>query len=361
MQRAADAGSVPGTGCAGRATRAVPFIFHHAHESAAVLMERTPVSVTSPLPVSVVVVNFNSGDLLRQCVQHLLDQRRRPAKILVLDNGSSDDSAEKIAGLPGITVRFLGANLGFASANNRALAECDTEFVALINPDAFAEPDWLERLVADADKYPDAAAFGSRQMRHNMSTVLDGTGDVYHVSGLVRRNAHGRVQRPEDTLAREIFSPCAGAALYRRLALERVGGFGEDFFCYVEDIDLGFRLRLAGYSCRYVPDAVVHHVGSASSGGRHSDFSLYYGHRNLVWAFFKDMPGPLLVLFLPLHLLLNVASVFLFAARGKGGVLLKAKRDAIRGIPTALRKRRAVMRMRQVSSLAVLRMLAWRL
>lgn len=315
--------------------------------------------VMSSSRITVIVVNFNSGQLLRQCVARLLEQSHRPARILVMDNGSSDNSAKNIAEMPGVTVRYLGENLGFAAANNRALAECTTELVALLNPDAFAEPGWLAHLVATAEARPDVAAFGCRQMMHGVSGVLDGIGDIYHVSGLVRRRGYGRLQHPDDDVPTEIFSACAGAALYRRQALEEVGGFDEDYFCYVEDVDLGFRLRLAGYTCLYVPDAIVHHVGSASSGGRHSDFALYHGHRNLVWTFFKDMPLPLLLAFLPLHFLLNVLSVVIFTARGNGSVLIKSKWDAVRGIPSILRKRRAIMQGRRASSLAILRVLRW--
>lgn len=224
----------------------------------------------------------------------------------------------------------------------------------------WANENWSRRLVAAAAAHPEVAAFGCRQMMEDRPGCIDGIGDIYHVSGLVRRRGYGRPQRSSDAQAGGIFSPCAGAALYRRSALEEVGGFDEDYFCYVEDVDLGFRLRLAGHASLYVPDAVVHHVGSATSGGRHSDFSLYHGHRNLVWTFFKDMPLPLLLLFLPLHLLLNLVSVLVFALRGKGRVLLRAKRDALRGLPAVLRKRRAIMRRRRASSLAILRQLSWR-
>ena len=90
---------------------------------------------------------------------------------------------------------------------------------------------------------------------------------------------------------REVFSPCAAAALYRRSALVEIGGFDDDFFCYSEDVDLGFRLMLAGHSCLYVPTSVTHHVGSGTTGGQNSDFAVYHGHRNLVWTYVKDMPG----------------------------------------------------------------------
>lgn len=307
--------------------------------------------------LTVIIVNWNGGHMLAQCLHDLVRQSIQPARILVMDNGSSDGSAEQAAQLPGVTVRLLGQNFGFAGANNRAFSECDTEYVALLNPDAFPEPDWLEKLVAAAEAHPEVAAFGTRQMVHGAENVVDGLGDVYHVSGLVWRDGHGRVLRDSDAVPHEIFSPCAGAALYRRDPLVKVGGFDEDYFCYVEDVDLGFRLRLAGYGAMYVPDAVVHHVGSATTGGQHSDFSVYHGHRNLVWTYVKNMPGMLFWAFLPLHLAMNLFSLVVFTARGQGGVMFRAKRDALMGIPLMWKKRRQVQSKRIVSWRAILRVL----
>jgi GT2 family glycosyltransferase len=311
--------------------------------------------------VTVIIVNWNAGDLLSQCLHDLLRQTVQPARILVMDNGSSDGSAEQVAQLPGVTVRQLGRNFGFAGGNNRALLECDTEYVALLNPDAFPEPDWLEQLLAVADAHPEVAAFGSRQMVHGSENVVDGIGDVYHVSGLVWRAGHGQVLRDSDATPREIFSPCAGAALYRRDAVANVGGFDEDYFCYVEDVDLGFRLRLAGYRAMYVPRAVVRHVGSATTGGPRSDFSVYHGHRNLVWTYVKNMPGILFWAFLPLHLLMNLAALVFFTMRGRGGVMLRAKRDALVAIPKMWRKRRHIKAMRHASLTDIWRVLDKRL
>jgi GT2 family glycosyltransferase len=232
--------------------------------------------------------------------------------------------------------------LGFAAGNNLALAGCNSEFIALLNPDAFPEPDWLEKLLASASSNPDVVAFGSRQLDQSNPEYLDGIGDNYHMSGLVWRERHGVQQLPSDLIQREIFSPCAAAALYRRQAVVDVGGFDEDFFCYVEDVDLGFRLRLAGYKTMYVPDAIVHHVGSATTGGQHSDFAVYHGHRNLVWAYIKNMPGILFWALLPLHLVMNISAIVLFSFRGQSRIILKAKWDAIKGVPRAWRKRREI-------------------
>lgn len=308
-------------------------------------------------PVTVVIVNWNGGDWLARCLEHLSRQSQAPAEILVMDNGSVDGSAEFAQSIGGVTVRRLGSNLGFAAAINRALPDCRTEFVALLNPDALPAPDWLAALLSAARAHPEVAAFGSRQLAYGRPGMLDGIGDVYHISGLVWRHGHGRPETSQDRVGREIFSPCAGAALYRREALLAVGGFDEDYFCYVEDVDLGFRLRLAGLTSEYVPQALVRHVGSAFSGGRHSDFAVYHGHRNLVWTYVKNMPGLLFWLLLPVHLLANLIMVLWLAARGQGAVALRAKRDALLGIPRMWAKRRRIQAGRRASLIAIWRVL----
>ena len=288
--------------------------------------------------------------MLDKCLAHLKQQSFSPTQILVMDNGSTDNSAERARIVPGVTVRMLGSNLGFAAANNQALRECDSDFVTLLNPDAFPEKNWLMSLIKAAQAHPEVVAFGSRQMVDGLPSIVDGLGDVYHISGLVWRNGYGRPLSTADNISTEIFSPCACAALYRREALINAGGFDEDYFCYVEDIDLGFRLRLLRQTARNVPDAIVYHTGSASTGGRHSDFSVYYGHRNLVWTFIKNMPGVLFWFLLPLHVLLNVVSVIYFLIQGQGSVILRAKRDAIIDIPKMWRKRREIQSLRSTSA-----------
>jgi GT2 family glycosyltransferase len=311
----------------------------------------------SRVSLTVVVVNWNGGDLLIDCLERIRRQTVMPERIIVMDNGSADGSAARAGSIDGVHVQNLQANVGFAAANNRALEGISTEYVALLNPDALAEPDWLERLLAAADAHPEVAAFASRQMVLGDDRTLDGAGDVYHASGLVWRHRYRHRICDDDLIEREVFSPCAAAALFRRDALRDVGGLDESYFCYVEDIDLGFRLRLAGHRCIYVPGAVVHHAGSYASGGPHSEFALYHGHRNLVWTFVKNMPGLLFWVLLPLHLVLNVVTIVVFALRGHGGVLLRAKRDAIAGLPRVWRVRRQVQKSRVVSLHAIWRAL----
>lgn len=306
-------------------------------------------SCVSEEAVTVIIVNWNSGTLLAKCLQHLEQQTIPPAHVFVIDNASADNSAASAETFSNVTLLRMASNHGFAGGNNAALNQCDTEFIALLNPDAFPEPDWLQTLLMAASSQPEVSAFGSRQLCEETPNVLDGIGDSYLISGLVWRKRHGKQQQMKDLIPQEIFSPCAAAALYRRQDLVDIGGFDEDFFCYVEDIDLGFRLRLAGHRAMYVPGAVVRHVGSATTGGRHSDFSMYHGHRNLVWTFVKDMPGFLFWLLLPLHVSMNLASLFWFAFRGRGGIIWRAKRDALLGLPKMWHKRQYIQKTRVAS------------
>lgn len=326
---------------------------------------RQDAPVTAADAVTVIVVAHNSAQNLPRCLACLAAQSLAPARILVYDNASDDASAaaaeaaiaadDRLRGRA--DVRRLAANVGFAAANNLGIAAADTPLVALVNPDAFAEPAWLERLVAAAAAHPAAAAFGSRQMLEGRPDVLDGLGDRCHVSGLVWRDGHGRRLVAADLHDHEIFSACAAAALYRTAALRAAGGFDERFFCYVEDVDLGFRLRLAGHSARLVADAVVHHVGGGSSPGDGGRAAAFFGHRNLVWSYVKNMPAALLVAFLPVHLGQTLAAGGLLACRGQATTFVTAKWEALRGLPRVWRQRQRIQATRVASTAAILKAL----
>jgi len=296
-----------------------------------------------PARVAVIVVDWNSAELLDRCLASLSRQTLRPERVIVIDNAGDRPTWRHVRNAPpGTDLVRLPANRGFAAANNVGVTlGSDCDWVALLNPDAFPEPDWLERLLEAAGESPGYSSFASRLVIAGDPERLDGTGDVYAVSGLAYRRDHGAPAAGLRLEREEVFGPCAAAALYRRDALLEVGGFDERFFCYFEDVDLAFRLRLAGHRCLYVPKAVVHHVGSATTV-RHSAFSVYHAHRNLVWTFVKNMPGPLLALYLPHHVLLNLVSLVHFAWRGQAKTILRAKRDALRGLPQAWRERRAI-------------------
>lgn len=300
------------------------------------------------MTIGLVIVTYDSAAFVPRLVAAIAAQTRRPDRVVFADNASRDDTRAVLARVlaeAGLAARVLAldANTGFAHANNVAVASLDDcDAVALLNPDAFPEPGWLARLEAAAVRHPDAGSFASRLMRDGAPGILDGAGDVYHVSGVVWRHGHGRLlaEVPGALDEREVFAPCAAAALYRRADWMAVGGFDERYFCYVEDVDLGFRLRRRGRACWYVPDAVVAHMGSATAGVG-SAFAVYHGHRNVTWTFVKNMPGRLLWRHLPAHLAACVAGVAWFAWRGQLAAYLRAKRDALAGLAPFVRERRA--------------------
>lgn len=299
--------------------------------------------------VAVILVNWNSGSDLQKSLSALGDQVLQPRKILVVDNASTDRSLQGIEEqFPGVEVIRLRENTGFAAANNLAVRRAaGCEWIAFLNPDAFPRPDWLARLVAAAETHPGCAFIGSRLLRHGAPDELDGTGDVYHVSGLAWRRDHGCPASQTTRPTGEIFSPCAAAALIRKDVFLEAGGFDEHFHSYFEDVDLGFRLRLLGHRCLYAADAVVEHVGSATTH-RYSDYAVYHGHRNLVWTYFKNMPSQLLWIYLPQHIVATAAALLWFCARGQGRIIFKAKWDAWKDLPRVLVQRGEIRKTRKI-------------
>ena len=305
----------------------------------------------SPGSVAVILVDWNSGNLITRCLEALARQTLPPHAVMVVDNASESPTWRHVGLAPDrLEMVRMPANLGFAAGVNRGVALAEgVDWIALLNPDAFPDPGWLENLVGAASRNPSYEFFASRQVLAEAPERLDGTGDVYAVSGLAWRRDHGEQGADRRLAEEEVFGPCAAAALYRRQVFLDAGGLDETFFCYFEDVDLAFRLRLAGHRCLYVPDAVVTHVGSALTG-RRSDFSVYHGHRNLVWTFLKNMPPSMLARYWPHHLLLNALSIVILTSRGQGATILRAKRDALLALPRVLRQRRLVQRTRRVGA-----------
>ena len=307
------------------------------------------------MKVSVLLVTWNSAPHIQRCLDLLEKQTYLNFEVIIVDNGSIDGSLDRIQEkYPKLHIRVneLGKNTGFTVANNIGAQMARGEWLVLLNADAFPDPDWLENLVEAAEKYPNAC-FSSRQIQANNPEYLDGEGDMYRAIGFAKRiNYNVPVYPPEKEFV-EIFSPCAAAALYPRQAFLDVGGFDEDFFSYYEDVDLGFRLRLHGLEAYYLSSAVVHHVGSASTG-KMSDFSVYYSHRNLVWTYLKNMPSLLFWIYLPVHLVINL--FFLVAHHfsdhwltSQRTVVWRSKKDAILSFPKMWKKRRYIQKKRKAS------------
>lgn len=301
--------------------------------------------------VSIIIVTWNSKKYLSTCLEHLQAQSFQSFEIILVDNGSEDGALDKLhERYPSLKLQIhkLKENMGFSVANNIGARLARGRWLALLNTDAFPAPDWLSNLITAAEKNPGFSSFSSRQISAGDARFLDGAGDVYHISGFAWKRYLGYPSENYGKESGEVFSSCAAAAMYSREEFLEVGGFDEDLFSYYEDVDLGFRLRLAGYPAFYVADAIVEHVGSGALGIK-SDFAFYYSHRNVIWIFFANMPSPYFWLYLPIHFITNLIYIIYYALQGRGGILWKAKRDAVRELSIAIRKRHAIQARRRIN------------
>ncbi|MBS7808217.1 glycosyltransferase family 2 protein [Variovorax sp. PCZ-1] len=301
-----------------------------------------------------VIVTWNCGSVqISETLRSLLDSFHHAESagitedflVHIWDNNSEVTNQPLFLQDERLLTTLHHTNIGFAAANNLgAQTEFDANWLLLINPDAMLAEESLLKIIEQAQAHPDFSVFGFSLVSACQRHLLDGLGDIFHFSGFSWRDGFHHQAALSTTLSQpyETFAVCGAAMLIRRDVFEALGGFDEDFFCYQEDVDLGFRLRLMGHRALQVPSAVVYHVGSQSTGGHRSDFSVYHGRRNLVWCYVKNMPGILFWLFLPLHLALNVVELIYFTCQGQGRVIWRAKWDAIKGLPKMWRKRHQI-------------------
>jgi GT2 family glycosyltransferase len=308
--------------------------------------------------VTVVIPNWNGERFLATCLRALLEQSFGDFETIIVDNGSTDGSLDLLArNFPEVETIPLPENRGFTVAVNEGIRASGAELVALLNNDTEADPDWLAALVRAADAHPETGLFASRLVDFRDRGVLDGAGDALRLSGLPYRLGHGERDRGQFDRPDYVFGACAAAALYRRGMLDEVGLFDEDFESYCEDGDLSFRAQLAGYRCRYVPDSVVYHMGSASSGGKRSALATRLGSRNSLSLLLKNVPLSVVPHILPFFLPGQLARLLTAAATGTLRAHLEGLSGAWEQRHLTLKKRREIQDRRRVSDAYVRRLL----
>jgi hypothetical protein len=292
--------------------------------------------------ISVVVLNFNGKHYLDRCLSSLRDQTYGDLEVIVVDNSSSDGSVDYLRErFPWVRVVTNEANLGFAGGTNRGILQARGEYILTLNNDTWADRSFVERLAKPM------TADGAVGMCASKMLFPDGrinsTGICLSRSGAAWDRGMFEEDRGQYDLEVDIFGPCAGAALYRKEMLVEIGPFDEDFFMFMEDVDLAFRGRLAGWKCLYVPEARVYHIHGGTAGPG-SDLSVYYGNRNIIWYVLKDFPRKLLVTSLPWIIGRNLAAIPYYSVNGKCSTILRSKIDALKLVPKFMRKRRQVVR-----------------
>lgn len=292
------------------------------------------------------ILNYDGRGLLEEALPSALAQRYAGYEVVIVDNGSTDGSVEHVrVHWPQVRVIALEHNVGVTAALNEMVRAANgAEFVALLNNDVELDPGWLANLVDTMRAHPEAASAAGKLLRYSDRGTIDRAGDELHWSSACFGRGAGEPDQGQYETPEEVFSVGGAAALYRTKAFARVGPFDESFFAYAEDVDWGLRARLAGYGARYDPRALGFHHGGATLGGI-NPFSLYHLRRNQLWMVVKSYPARSLLRHGPAVLLFN-ASAIVTAGRHLG-LVLRAYRDALNGLPRVLRQRRAIQRSRQ--------------
>lgn len=324
--------------------------------------------------VSVIVVNWNRRELLRACLRSLERQSYPSFEVILVDNGSHDGSAEmaekEFSQHFRLNVIRNQVNLGFCAANNQGIAAARGAHVALLNNDAEADPLWLASMVAGMDSDPSIGMVASKILVHEDPSIIDKAGHLIYLDGQNRGRGSGQKDEGQFDRVEEVLWPDGCACLYRASMLARIGGFDEDFFAYADDAELGLRARIAGWSCIYIPGAVVRHHRGATLGVV-SPRRLELIERNRVLLAAKLFPWSLLWLN-GVYYLARIAAGARAAARNRGEVrrfpgiggkirlaysLIKADLQAIPLLPKMFRKRAEVEKIRKLTPAQVKQLL----
>ena len=270
--------------------------------------------------ISIVIPNYNGKDYLIKCLISIQNHVRNDAEIIVIDNGSAELNWTDIANqFPEIKITLLDRNYGFSRAVNEGIKQSTGKYVVLLNNDVEVTANWLDNLVSLMEKEPKAFSASSKMLRFHERQLIDDAGDLYNILGWANKRGDGRsiVHYTNDD---RIFSSCAGAAIYRRVVFNEIGLFDENYFAYLEDVDICFRAKIAGYANFFCSKAIVYHVGSGTSGSKYNEFKIRLAARNNVYLAMKNMPALMLIVNTPfLALGMGIKWVY-FHKKGYGGI-----------------------------------------
>ena len=285
------------------------------------------------MKATVVIPNLNGAGWLKDSIESIWAQTMQDLELIVVDNGSTDESlaiAQSYQGRPGYTFIQNDTNTGFSHAVNQGIRAAKGEYVALFNNDAFAEPDWLENLIAAAEQDGRIFAVSSLMIRHFERELADDAGDYVTLLGFACKRGDGmkasRYQKPG-----RVFSACGGAALYRKSILDEIGLFDETFFAYYEDVDISWRANSLGYKNVYCPTARCYHICGATTGAvRYNPFKSIQSGRNSILLPYKNMPILMLLLNLPFLVFGYLLKAAMFRLRGFGPAYGQGFKEALK-------------------------------
>jgi len=281
--------------------------------------------------LSVIIPNSNGKLFLKECLESL-KQEKSSFDVIIVDNGSTDGSVNFIKeNYPHFTLIENQVNLGFSAAVNQGIKASDAEYVFLLNNDTRIQPGCMPSLLECISKDVDIFAVSSKMVRYDDPDIVDDAGDEYTILGWTKKRGDGKSSNLYED-EEEVFSACAGAALYRKSIFEEIGYFDEAFFAYLEDVDISYRARIYGYRCVYCPQAIVYHRTSATSGSRYNEFKISLAARNNVYVPYKNMPLPQYTLNFVFLLVGYLIKYIFFVRKGQGKFYLEGLRDGFNSL-----------------------------
>jgi len=301
--------------------------------------------------VSVVIPNLNAKGWLERCLRSLQAQTLQPVEIILVDQNSNDGSADYVAAtFPDVRLIRQPDDRGFTGACNEGMRAAQGEFIALFNTDARAEPDWLEALVKAMGNDETIGSAACLTLDYHDSKLIYSLGDGFLPSGDAFNIGRGMAWRPSLPMPRYVFGGSGCTVIYRRSALDRVGLLDEDYYTFHEDVDLAWRLQLAGFKCLYAPQAVAYHVGNAT-GRKFRERNAFISGRNRWFVLFKNLPLGLWIRYAP-QMALRQARVVWWAIKGdeESRVRCRGALSSLVFLRREWRKRRQVQRSRLLST-----------
>lgn len=273
---------------------------------------------------TIVIPNYNGREYLEKCLASVLaDRTLEGARILVIDNGSSDGSAEAAEAIKGVEVIRMGENTGFCAAVNAGIRASDTPYVILLNNDLTIESGFVGAMEKALEEDPKAFSAGAQMRMMKAPDRMDNAGDYYCALGWAYDFGKGKKVAERYLKPSHVFAACGGAAIYRRSILEEIGLFDERHFAYLEDVDIGYRARIFGYHNLYEPKALAYHAGSSVSGSKYNAFKVNFSSANSIYIIEKNMPPLQILLNLPFLLAGFFIKFLFFAKKGLGKIYLK--------------------------------------
>ena len=281
--------------------------------------------------LTVIVPNYNGKKFLKDCFESIKKQNNI-LEVIIIDNGSDDGSVEFIKEFyPEYILIENKENLGFSKAVNQGIKISSAEYCFLLNNDVELEPDCAYNLLKCIEKDRNIFAVASKMINFQDRDRLDDAGDEYTVLGWTKKVGQDRSSKLY-THEREVFSACAGAAVYRRSVFDSIGYFDENFFAYMEDVDIGYRAKIYGFRSVYCSEAIVYHRVSATSGSRYNPFKIRLSARNNVYVPYKNMPWPqLLVNIIFLSIGYTIKYLF-FVRKGYGNDYLNGLKEGLNSL-----------------------------